>query len=114
MDWLFQVYKDKMTEILITDKVQIAEKGNAKCNRCRKKILAGEPRLQRHHTTRYGYQPTYICYRCAKMTLSDEENSLKLELKCNKVRKRDLIHIIKKCSKVLIANTLMETSQDKN
>jgi hypothetical protein len=97
-----------MSELLLTDEVQIAEKGNAKCRNCHKNILKGEPRLQRIHTTMYGTQPTYICYRCAKIALEGEEADLKLALKVNKVKKRDLIHTIKKCSKVLIANTLME------
>jgi superfamily II helicase len=103
-----------MSELLITDKVQVAEKGNAKCNKCRKKILEGEPRLQVYHTTRYGYQPTYICYRCSKMRLAEEEEALKIAMKLNKTQKKNLIDAFKKCSKVLIANTLMEDLQDKN
>ena len=101
-----------MTELLLTDKVEVAEKSNAHCKKCNKIIQKGEPRLQRYHTTRYGYQPTYICYRCAKIALEGEEADLKLALKVNKVKKRDLAYIKKKCSKVLIANTLMEESNN--
>jgi len=103
-----------MTELLLTDKVEVAEKGNAHCKKCNKRIQKGEPRLQRFHTTRYGYQPTYICYRCAEETLKEEEHELNNALKLNKYHKNHLIDIMKKCSKILIANTLLETSQDKN
>ena len=101
-----------MTEILITDKVEVAEKGNAHCKKCARIIQNGEPRLKRMHTTRYGYQPTYICYRCAWKTLQEEEQDLRLSLKANKVQFKNLAQIKKKCSKVLIANTLMEDSQN--
>jgi hypothetical protein len=101
-----------MTELLLTDKVEVAEKGNAHCKKCNKIIQNGEPRLQRYHTTRYGYQPTYICYRCAKIILEEERNTLKSGLVDNKMRMRALRNTIKKCSKTLIANTLMEGSQE--
>ena len=97
-----------MVEIALTDKVQIAEKGNAHCQMCSKLIQKGEPRLQRFRHTQYGFHPDYICYKCANKELENEEGELKDNLILNTILKKNLADTKKKCSKVLIANTLME------
>ena len=101
-----------MTELLLTDKVEVAEKGNAHCKTCSKIIQKGEPRLKRMHMTKYGIQPTYICWRCAWITLEQEGDDLRLHLKVNKVQFKNLAETKMKCSKVLIANTLIENTGD--
>lgn len=100
-----------MVEIITTDKIQVAEKGNAHCQECHKKILKGEPRLQRYVTTKFGYNPRYVCYRCAKNVLELEMENLNIGLKFNSKNKKKLADTIKKCSKTLIVNTLLETSE---
>ena len=101
-------------ETLTTDEVLVADKSNSHCGGCGKKIEKGEPRLKRMRTTKYGYQASYICYRCSDRILNEEKKQLEERISQNKMLKKTLVKKMKECSKVLITNTLMENVGDKN
>ena len=93
-------------EILVTDSIIVAERSAARCMRCGKKTVKGEPILRRGMTTKYGYQMRSVCFRCANKALNQEEEEMKKSLKENKNLKKDLKNKMRDCAKVILANSI--------